>query len=38
MGASAKSMMTYPKVQIVQHKKGKRSREPRELIDSFYTI
>ena len=27
----------YPKVQIVQDKKGKRLREPRELIDSFYT-
>ena len=28
-------MMTYPKVQKVQHKKDKRSREPMELIDSF---
>jgi hypothetical protein len=28
----------YPKVQKEQDKKGKRSREPRELIDSFYTI
>lgn len=28
----------YPKVQKVQDKKGKRSRESREVIDSFYTI